>query len=480
MPKLNTGVKWLLILALFCFIGGTGLTLAYPTFANSNSILKDSDEKDEDKNDKVDIPDNWDNPVYENKGFIELKNKFDSVTKNDTCYDYMVLRMDIISYEARYWRAIAKPGSDSATTMTKILSRLQELRLSVAKKRSTIENVNGNAEACVAGKKTTFLQDDDEYLKKKMRETAYLIDTQDGKDIDTKDAVARCAKKNSLMNKAKKQLANFEESLQAKISDGKLDEAYNAAEILKMAKENFAYANTLNEEYSKDLDDLKKMRICTGIIDESNMVLDLIAKAKEFSNEKSKDKSSTIDHLEAKVKMYIDILGDKRAYILNLKDSTDAAAKLDEMEAYLLNIESELAAIKYEDDYNEDALEIIENDFQELEKILEGYDEVLKDTEEDELSKGQKKAKANKLMKKARNHIKKLKSNVSKKDKKANTDEEEDKVKFVDQGAAYDANTSRKAAKAYKLQKSYDNALANAYSAIQIAKTGKELLKEVQ
>ncbi len=429
----------------------------------------------DDSEESVTIPE-WDNP-YEVPEDIQ-----EDLDNAETCYDLMTARLAKYKDEARYWRGIAEADSKGSQKMLEALDEIQGLQKLVAKNRTSLEKKSDSRAKCILATSQDKFQEYSNEIKNKINVAGYYIHVNGDEAVLTDDDPdSRCAKAAVLFGSLEEELTTTKNKLKEKILEGSLEKSAYAAELIKISEDNYAHAYELDVEYNKNLGNKKKMRLCTGIIDESNLGIGILTDAKEYYKGKKEDKSDNYSNLESKAKMMGEIIAEKQLEALALTNETIREEVLDDLnnaKEQILEVLKWIASEKY--DKKQESSDLISNALDNIKSDIKTIDKTLYGADMEELTKKEKKAKANKLIKSATTHIKDLRSKAAKKAKKDDTEDEKDYVRYAKQVALKDAVAAKKTAKSYKNSKEYDETLKSVYSAIQTAKNGKDILKEVK
>lgn len=461
-----------LTLALFGMLIAPGSYLLVPGAPLVNSAQA---QEGENSGEEVDIKD-WETPYDAPKAIIEA---FQDAEESGTCWDTMNAKLDLLLDETRYWSAEAVPGSEGSHFIDKVLSHLLELQLAMGKNRIDLESADGNSDSCEGSEDFHFIQGPLEDLKLKMRKAGWLIDQ--GEDLELTDEVIakRCSAAEEEITELGGKIDTLTEKLATKAEDGDFDGVSNAKELLNMAQQSYGDADIEWRKYTEASGLEEQMRACSGARDAASLGLSVFRFAHKFHNGDKKDKSGDKEEIDAKIKMFLDVIAQKRLEALarSKSDRTQILEVLGDAQAKIVEVQIEFAKVKYDKDTN---LEEFDALLEEIKATFKPIIDELENTTEQDISKKKRRASAKKLLKKSRKQIKTLNKQIRKKDKLADDEDESDIVQFAEQTAKADAQNARLAAKAFRRTKKYENAQLQALHAIETAKSAKEMLKEVE
>lgn len=443
-------------------------------------------EKDEDENKGDDAE--WkdfekkDNPFTKTSYYQKAIKKLETLKKKGSCWEVLLLRMEILRMENRYWLYQTDQASEAYNALMNVASELQVMYLKSAKLRTTLEKTTDkDKKECV--EKNDAIQEAFETAKMQMRKAAWYLEEQEGqkKEEFTKEGViANQEKALLLINNLKNKIKKFDEDLLDEAEQGNED-VYFAKEIIFLAKENFNIAVNYYNAAEKETNNKKREKDYVAAIAEGNLGMDVFAIAKDYKDGDKEDKAGDSDKIKGIIKILFQNLADKQEAALYLKDATEREeilTKLKQIEEELLVVEKSLAEKIYDETVDESVIDSLKESLAGIKESLAAIK--LDSMDKKEWSKAKKKKKANDLIKSARKHIKELKKKVNKKEDKADTEDEDDLVLFADQTTLQDAKSDRKTAKTYKKKKDYREASKSAYTSIKTAKAGKEVLKGVK
>ncbi len=423
------------------------------------------------------IPDDmqdWESPY---SSPTSLMTTLEAAEESGTCFDYMNAKYDLLLDETQYWSAVAAPGSEGEHFISVIRGYLFDLRLAMSNHRLDLEKYDGSTATCEDNSKLSALSDPLEMLKLKTRRAGWLIDSGDSRELTADIVDKRCEFAGHTVEKLGERIQHLTEKLNERVDSGKFNDLSNVKELLTMAQEHYATASSLLDE-ADTLDDIEaQMRACSGAREESSVGLQIFSSASSYHTGKKTDGSSATEEMDAKIKLFLGFIAQKRLDVL-ARPSADRVAILAELETaqqQIIAIQIDFAKVKY--DANPD-LSVFDQQLEDIKDQLKTVISVLDDTEAGIVTKQQRQQSAKKLGRTARQELKELRKDLKAADDNANTAAEKEVVKFIEQTTLPDAITARDAARAYRGDKEYKNAQLQALMAIEALHAGEDTLAE--
>lgn len=439
------------------------------------AIPDDEDADDEkDGDDKSDIFGDWESP-YEPPA--ELTDAYITAHDEGTCWDVMNAKFDLFAIETRYWRARVAPGTDGAETLDVILGSLKKMQIVMGENRTALEKRAGTRETCEENDAVSYIQEPLEDLKMDMRLAGYQVDTGDSRELEDDDVDGRCEKAEEQLDELAEKMSELQEELIKAAEEGDMEKVSNTKELLNQIKMNFGNSGALLKNVDSEKDLYEKMEACSGALDEADIGSELSTRADKFHEGKKDDDSSDVEQLDAKIKMFLDVIADKRVEALHYSNKEEILTALAQAEQAVVDVQAAFADIKYEKDPD---LSAFDAQLDEIKNYIKSVIDVMLEGTEQEWTDNQREQSAIKLVSTARKNINKLNKQLNKKEKKADTESEEDIITYVDQSLADDAANAKKAAKAFQTAENFEQAQLQAYAAIMSARTAKSLLAEIQ
>lgn len=426
-----------------------------------------------------DIPEeirNWDSP-YETPA--DLLNAFNTAQDSGTCWEYMNTKYDLIVDETRYWGAVATPDSEGDEYIDRVMQYLLQFQLALGKNRLELEKLSGKVKQCEGNADISNITDPLEILKIKMRFAGYYIDNGDSRELTEEMVEKRCEKATELTKELGGLITHLTEKLNERVESGEMDGIANAKELLNMVQVNYGNASAALKR-AQDASDLEEhMRECSGAMNEAEVGMDLFNRARSFNSGKNEDDSDPVEEIDAKIKLFLSFIAEKRVDVL-ARQSDDREAILTALasaEQKIVEVQIAFAQVKYTDDPD---LGVFDDLLEQIKMELRAVIDLLDSTEAEAVTKRDRRESLSRLMEKARKQMKELNEKLENKEDDADTDEEEDILQFVEQTLAIDAVHAKQAAAAFRGEQEYADAQAQAFTAIQLAKTGNQTLGAIE